>query len=61
MNNTNPKMGRPPTPAEQALKPASVRLNGDQKAKLDAGGGQWLRDLIDAAPWPKKKPLKSGS
>jgi len=60
MKNDKPKMGRPPTPPPEILRPASVRLNDRQKAKLAAGGGQWLRDLIDAAPAPKKKPPEGG-
>lgn len=53
---TKPKHpgGRPKLPEEQRLIQRSIRLSAEQWAKIDIGGLDWLRKLIDRAkPIPK--------
>lgn len=45
--------GRPPTPPEQRLIVKTIRLTQAQWDKVEAGGADWLRKLIDRA---KLKP-----
>ncbi len=45
-----------PTLYGENLRNTSLRVTEKQLEKLKAlGGGQWLRDQIDAAPTPRKK------
>lgn len=48
--------GRPPAAPEDLLLQRSIRLTARQWAKVDAGGKQWLRQLIDDAPTPVEPP-----
>lgn len=47
--------GRPPTAPEEQLVLRSIRLKPRQWAKVDAGGAEWLRALIDRAKVPTAK------
>jgi hypothetical protein len=46
--------GRPPTPPDERLVQRSIRMTAAQWEKIDLGGIQWLRSLVDRA----KKPTK---
>ena len=49
--------GRPLTGTEK-LEPTSVRLSKDQREKLAALPRGWLREKLDAEPWPKAAKKK---
>lgn len=54
--------GRKALPEDEVLKPVTVKLNEQQKEKLQRlGGGPWVRAKIDQAKEPKEKPRSPGA
>ncbi|CAN5787737.1 hypothetical protein BH09PSE5_BH09PSE5_38370 [soil metagenome] len=55
MDKPKKTMGRPPVPPDEKLVLRSIRLKATHWAKIDRGGYDWLRKLLDRAKPPAPK------